>query len=203
MTILAAAPPVGWNLRAHDGGAHFLPEPPHEVLCPSCGSLLITDFLPAFIKASRYEISSTYDNRMIVGDAARAVMIAAGCQPEDFVPLKSRRAQYLLWPQRVLSADTEAASTRFGRCCEVCGQPVHITGTEPHAVRGVRAPLAPGAYRSDLGFGSGPEKAPIIYVSTDVGSALREAKLRYFELYPLYASLVEDRSTSGGSTAAL
>jgi hypothetical protein len=179
---------VGWEISPHDGGAHFLPEPPNEVLCAQCGSLLDPDFLPRSIRKSKYELSSTYDNRVIVGRAAYDVLTAAGCDHRDFLLLPCRAPQFLFRPRRILAFDTEAAGTRFGPPCQACGNFVHVTGISPCAVREVVGSLAPGAYRSDLGFGSGPEKSPLIFLSFGVGEALMRSRLRLFDLHPVCAS---------------
>ena len=74
--------------------------------------------------------------------------------------------------------------------CPACRGFYNMVGPEPLFARGLREPLAPGFYRSDLDFGSGPEQGPVVVVGVETGDVLRGSKLSGVELRPIAAAAV-------------
>ena len=71
--------------------------------------------------------------------------------------------------------------------CSVCGQYESVVGATPVYVRNVRGPISGGVYRTDLEFGSGREKEPLVIMGLATYPLLMKEKLKglEFELRPI------------------
>jgi hypothetical protein len=78
---------------------------------------------------------------------------------------------------RVVSFDAKSRRTRFINCCAVCGNYDEVIGATP-AYLEVPGPLEDGIFRSDLLFGSGNAKHPLIIVGLETKERLEGAGLK-------------------------
>jgi hypothetical protein len=99
---------------------------------------------------------------------------------DGLVALPADRGFYWFRPRREL-----AFTATTSKPCPTCHGFYNVIGPQPLFCQGLRAPLAPGFYRSDLEFGSGPEQGPVIVVGAETGDALRRAQLSGVALRPL------------------
>ena len=88
-------------------------------------------------------------------------------------------------PARVLEYDAQRRGTRFMEYCSVCGQHESVVGANPVFLRNVRGPIGDGFYRTDLEFGSGREKHPLVIMGLATYPLLLKEKLKGVELSPI------------------
>lgn len=171
---------IAFTFEAPDGDAHFFEEAPDSIFCSDCGSCVDRSFLPARLKPRRksYEVSCTYDNRMIVSNRFREFCLQHDIEGAEFTPVNGIGSFYLLESNRQVKFDWERRKTRFENLCAVCGRYESIVGAYPAFLKDINQPLLHGFYCSDLEFGSGREKTPILFVGTETKKLIEEAHFK-------------------------
>ncbi len=130
-------------------------------------------------RSMRSDISITYDGVTVVSEGFVQVVGEArlrGLQFHDVgvgfsVLLSTRRVAF----------DIAARGTRFEDLCTMCGQHGSVAGATPAFLR---APidLAPDEFAwTDVEFGSGDEKQPLLICGETAGATLRRGRLRGLE----------------------
>lgn len=160
---------------------------PHPATCGMCGRKTRADFVDAAfrVKKRRRDVTATYDGYVIVSQRLVDFGLAHACELDGLVELPGDRGFYWFRPSRTLAF---AATT--SNPCPTCHAFYNVIGPQPVFCQELRGPLAPGFYRSDLEFGSGPEQGPVIVVGAETGDALRRARLSGLHLRPLSAGAI-------------
>lgn len=167
---------IAYCLFGPDNDTHMWASP--EVTCPACGcSTVPVATNPEFrLKKHKLDVSFTYDGACIVSSAFKDLCAnEAGAQ---FQSLLKEPGFYRFMASQVVPFDAERRSTRFERLCAQCHNYESVVGATPAYLKGVSSPLQRGVYRTDLSFGSGNEKSPLLIVSPDVQERIHTAKLR-------------------------
>ena len=166
---------IAYQLSGHDNDtwAYKWPGAPR---CQACGYVTNRDTIdPALrVKRRRLDVSSTYDNVLLVSRR-----LAEACLDEwevGLVPLTADPEFLALRPPRIVPFDAERRGTRFENKCSLCGRYESVVGAKPGFLRISALPTPDGFFRTDLEFGSGDEKSPLIVASLSV----RERLMRRF-----------------------
>jgi hypothetical protein len=174
---------IAYQLSGHDNGtsAYGWPGAPR---CLACGYITDRNAIDPELRVKRrgLDVSSTYDNVLLVSrrfaEACRyewdAGLVALASDPEFFV----------LKPPRVVPFDAARRGTRFEKLCPVCEQYESVVGANPGYLRIAALPTPDGFFRTDLGFGSGDEKSPLVIASSSVHARLVR-EFRRLEWYPV------------------
>jgi hypothetical protein len=92
--------------------------------------------------------------------------------------------------ENIVKFDAVKRGTVFERVCNVCKNYQSVVGATPSYLLQSR-PLSDGFYRTDLLFGSGDRKSPIILVGSETKAKLESAKLKGLTFSPAYSSKEE------------
>lgn len=157
------------------------------VLCPQCGSCLNYEYSPPLLKinpSKKYDVSYTRDLRQLYSERFVKFCREELLSDDVFIPVDvGWGAYYYMMPKRIVAFDWKRRNSMFTDACSLCGSYREIVGAYP-AYLHIDEPLGPGFYRTDLAFGSGESKAPLILVGTEWKLALELEKFRgiVFEL---------------------
>ena len=145
-------------------------------VCPKCGYR--TDFNYIYekfrVKRRGNDISFTYDGYCIVSLKFKEACDRAGFEGIEFLGLPGDKEYYHLVPGCVVEFDCEKRKTRFENKCDVCGNYESVVGATPAFIKGE---LASDVCRTDILFGSGNAKKPIILISENAKKVFDREKL--------------------------
>lgn len=126
-----------------------------------------------------FDISATYDGLLVVSNRFAAAVSAHGLKGLGLHPLE--RGMFGLLARRRVAFDAAARQTRFGKQCLACGQYQHVTGATPAFLKGGACVADDEFVWTDLEFGSGDEKHPLLICGEGAARVLRGARLRGLE----------------------
>jgi hypothetical protein len=122
------------------------------------------------------DISSTYDGVDVVSPRFRRVIHDAGLTGLTFQEIGDGYA--VVRATRRVRFDAEARMTRFENQCERCGSYETVVGATP-AFLIPPVDVGPNEFVwTDIEFGSGDEKSPLLICGENAARALRKAKLK-------------------------
>ncbi len=178
---------VGYDLHGQDNDTHMFPPEAVTDRCDVCNYRL--DFLtynPNYaLKKSKRDISATYDGFLIVSEAFRKFCVEQGYKDLVFGKFRQDKTHYNFTVKRIVKFDAVRRGTRFEKLCPGCGNYESIIGATPSHLL-IEGPLEDGFYRSDLLFGSGDEKHPLIFVGIETRTKLEKAQLKGLEFAPAF-----------------
>ena len=189
-TNVATHPIVAYVIRGPDNDTHLFDDRAER--CGTCGfrrDLLATN--PRYVlRRSNLDVSSTYDNQLIVSARFKEWAERAGLTGAVFHPFDDDPRHFHLTSDRVVPFDTVARKTRvIGPICPECGQAAEVIGADPAFLR-VKAPIERGFARTDVAFGSQNAKSPLILVDVESGQELERASMKGLELSRAYGTLL-------------
>ena len=148
--------------------------------CGTCGyATAAEDYVnPEFVlKRDNYDISYTYDGACIVSSRFRELCVRERYDGIAFLSLPRVRYFFRLVVRGQLTFDPVSRGTRFENLCTVCGRYESVVGAYPAFLKAVPIP-GEGIYRSDLEFGSGDGKSPVLLVPTKTKRKMEREKIR-------------------------
>ena len=158
------------------GGASALTEPGRIPVCPACGFKIDTFYVDASFRVKRrdFDLSFTYDGYCIVSRAFERGCLASDLTGASFSALSADADFLVFLPKPIVQFDVSRRNTRFGERCTVCGQFDSVAGAIPPFL--ATAPTSDFA-RTDILFGSGNERHPLIIASERAKGSLEVANL--------------------------
>jgi len=131
------------------------------------------------------DFSSTYDSYDIVSDRFRTFCLEQQYEGLAFGEFSNDKTHFNFMPNRIVRFDALRRNTTFEKLCRVCRNYESVVGaTPPYLLRS--KPLEDGFYRSDLLFGSGDRKGPLILVGLETKAKLKAANLKGLEFSPAF-----------------
>jgi hypothetical protein len=128
----------------------------------------------------KYDVSISYDGVVVVSPRFRELYEDAGMTGLRFTELGDNA--FAIHATETVPFDGEKRGTRFEKKCATCGQFESVVGAAP-AILAVGVSVAGLAFaRTDLEFGSGDEKSPVLVCGDDAAAALRGAGLKGLDL---------------------
>ena len=189
---------IGYDLSGPDNGTFMFRGGSEVKRCPLCGYYV--DFLaynPDYQfkrrEADKYDgyikrgadFSSTYDSYDIVSDRFRTFCLEQQYEGLAFGEFSNDKTHFNFMPNRIVRFDALRRNTTFEKLCRVCRNYESVVGaTPPYLLRS--KPLEDGFYRSDLLFGSGDRKGPLILVGLETKAKLKAANLKGLEFSPAF-----------------
>ena len=123
-----------------------------------------------------YEVSFTYDGRLIVSERFRQFCEGNALEGACFDLVNDRRKLYSLTSDRIVKFDANRREAEFSGLCDLCHQYEEVIGANPCFLENIDKPLLHGFYQTDLEFGSGAGKSAVLLVGTE-SKPLIEAEL--------------------------
>lgn len=183
---------LGYVLSAKNcnEGIFFDGSEPPGTLCPKCGTCLDYSYAPATLTihpSRKYDASYTLDLRKLFSERFVSFCRDVLHAKDEFRLVKSDSMDlFYLYPSRELEFDAERRRTRFENPCDVCGGYGSIVGARPAFLK-ANNQIGPGFYRSDIAFGSGKSKFPLLFVSQEWKGLLQAEKFRGIEFEAVVA----------------
>jgi len=170
-------------LWGRDNDSYMFRDAPDLRRCVTCGDPLEAHYInPGFVLRRRqYDISATYDGVVIASHRLREWTLRHKVEGAEWTPLPSERDFFVLTATRAVAFDAKARRTRISPPCPSCGRPHSVAGAAP-ALLQVSGPLLGGFYRTDLEFGSGVEKHPLLMIDLTTGEKLLRERMAGLEV---------------------
>jgi hypothetical protein len=189
---------IGYKLSGPDNGTFMFRERSELKRCPLCGYRVDflnynTDYQFRRREADQYDgyfkraadFSSTYDMYDIVSDRFRAFCLEHEYTGLAFGEFSKDKSHFNFIAKRIVEFDAVRRATNFEKLCRACGNYESVVGAKPaYFLRS--KPLKDGFYRSNLLFGSGDSKGPLILVGLETAAKLKTAKLKGLEFSSAY-----------------
>lgn len=148
--------------------------------CHVCGYVFDRRFVdPSFrLKRRNYDCSVTYDGAFIASQRFRDLSVRIGNPNLEFQNLPNDQG---FWLMTVVGAsipfDSIRRQTRFENKCASCETWESVIGAVPAYLQ-IAGPLPPGIHRTDLEFGSGNEKSPLLLFAAETVVLLKRENIR-------------------------
>jgi len=185
---------IAYSLTGHDNDSYFFESAPGNVFCQQCGSCVDKSYLPDNMTIRRkYDIGSSYDGRDIV--SARFKEFCDEHYPGEaaFYQVTRDADFFYMVPKLILAFDAEKRRTRFLEFCPACGNYKSICGATPGVLKNQAEPIERGFFRTDLEFGSGREKSPVIIIGLKTKQQITEKRFGKPSFNPVYNDLPSPR----------
>jgi hypothetical protein len=171
---------LGFVLSAPDNDSYMLRRATDDQRCSECSTVVDHDWVDtAFTLTDRgWDISYTYDGYCIVSQRFRDHVRDRGA---SYVALPAEPSFFALFATESVEFDAQRRRTRFENFCEECERFTDVAGATPVFLK-EREPLPNKLRRTDIEFGSGDERRPLLLVGPDLGAELRAAELVGLEL---------------------
>lgn len=167
-------------LSAQDNDLYFYHDRTDVARCEACQLLLRKwdeDLTSVALKKNlKRDASYSYDGVLVVSAGFKFAVENAQIPGMDFRQLQEQ--YFAARPTRTVPFDVGRRATKFGKRCDFCGQHAFVIGATPVF-------LMPGAgvgpkecVRTDLEFGTGDNKAPVVLFGDDAVQKLKKTKLR-------------------------
>lgn len=162
----------------------------HEGLhrCKSCGELTSKweePLIGVIVKKRKYDISMTYDGLLIVSDLFKSVYTVENLSGLQFRQLPDDPQFFAVHALRAVEFDAERRKTRFVKLCQFCGQYDSVAGATPVFLKTGSEVGEREFVRTDLEFGGGDEKHPLLICGKTASKAISNAKLKGLDLKPI------------------
>ena len=149
--------------------------------CETCGELISKwseSLRGLIIKNRRFDVAITYDGVITVSRRFRSVYDENALFGLVFQGLPDDSAFEAIQATRFVEFDAAKRDTRFINQCEMCGIYESVVGATPvYLKEGLR--IDPKEIvRTDLEFGSGDEKHPLILCGEKVAEVLMSARMK-------------------------
>ncbi len=185
-----AYPSLTKNQQVHQSIVPDLSGAVHPGLrrCEGCGELLAKWDEPLsrlIVKKRKYDISCTYDGVTVVSERFESVCDASGLTGLSFQKLPDDPEFYAIQASETVAFDAERRKTRFLKQCDRCRHYDSVTGATPVFLKEGQHVPSRGFVRTDLEFGSGDEKHPLLLCGEDAASILKTSGLKGIDLTPI------------------
>lgn len=175
--------PIAYILHGHDNDSYMLKDVADLARCSVCGELLERPHLvPAFRIQKKRDVSATYDGYTIVSQRFVDEWRLHGGEGLNFAPLPEEPGYFVISADRVIEFDSNRRKTRFEQYRPCCDQYHSVAGATPAFLKSAHSLSKGQAAQTDVRFGSGDEKHPLIIIPLQLGGALKRTKLSGLDL---------------------
>ncbi|MCT7944159.1 hypothetical protein [Shewanella septentrionalis] len=151
-------------------------------VCPVCHYRTNFDFVNQnfTIKRKIYDLSATYDGYYIASLKFKETIDREGIAGITFVAISREPEYFAMFVSNMVSFDTEKRKSKAEKYCSACGNYESFVGATPAFLR--ESPSF-DLSRTDVAFGSGNAKHPLLIASECFVSLVKREKLKglYFE----------------------
>jgi len=169
---------VGYTLSGQDNDAYMFSKTETVERCVVCGyRLKFLAFNPSYEAGnSKADFAATFDGFWIVSLRFKEFCLAEEYKDLSFGEFEKDKKHFNFGVSRIVEFDALKRQTRFENFCSACGNYESVIGATPSYLL-ISDVLKDGFYRSDLLFGSGDEKHPLIFVGIETKAKLENTGL--------------------------
>ena len=178
---------VWFHVSAPDNDSHMcgsddalLPDVQNVPICSACGYKTSPFFInPEFrVRRRSYDLSFTFDGYAIASLKFREAVARSGLTGAGFEELPNDEEFVVFIPRAIVGFDAKRRNTRFEVLCSTCGLHSTVAGATPVFLKGT--PPA-DLCRSDILFGSGNSRWPLVIASENAKDLIQRERLRGVE----------------------
>jgi hypothetical protein len=178
---------IGYSICGYDNDSYMLRDKENNFLttlkrCSICGELLKKKDIPTdkFNLKKQLDFSATYDGFTICSQRFVDFYDFRNYSGLDFDPIKSISGYYIIsvGNSNILEFDAIKRKTRFMDKKECCKRYESIIGATPVYLKSPDRLKDGVFYRTDLEFGSGDEKSPLLLVALKTGKEIKQENFR-------------------------
>ena len=182
----STAPRQTFRLSVGDNGLIAFHNRIEANRCEECGALLSKwdEKLPGFkvLNLKGLDISCTYDGIDIASALFKECYDSHKMIGLSFSPLAGNRPCFKVVGEIVVPFDAAKRATRFLNQCQVCGRYEEIIGATPVFLKAGSEVPDNGFARTDLEFGTGDRKSPMLLCGATAAVAFTNANLSGVDL---------------------
>jgi hypothetical protein len=175
-----------YRLSIHDNGSHAFVGRTDLRRCGTCGELLSKWSEPLtglVVRAKgRLDFSCTYDGINIASAAFKELYDNNRMLGLSFSTLPNDPRYLSVTADIVVSFDSERRQTRFDKQCPACGRYESVAGATPVFLQEDSVVPENGFARTDIEFGSGDQKSPVLLCGISARAVLMGAGLKGFDV---------------------
>lgn len=173
--------PLGYLVYGQDNQSLMYYKAEGLRTCLECGYKIDFEYVNPKLRIKKriYDFSYTFDKCCIVSAKFKKFCEENNYHNIVFFQLPQDPDFYFFIAEEKLSFDFQKAKTVFNKYCNTCKMYNEIGGATPF-LKNLNEPLKDGFFRSDLLFGSGNERSPLIFVGVDTYEKIIRAKLKGF-----------------------
>ena len=156
--------------------------------CEECGELISKSAEPlpnVVVKNRRHDLAMTYDGVLIGSDKFKSVYLANNLSGLEFRELPDDPQFFAVHATRAVEFDSERRKTRFIKPCQCCGRYESVVGATPVFLKSGTEVGEREFVRTDIEFGSGDEKHPLLICGNTAARVLCDAKLKGPDWIPI------------------
>jgi len=179
---------IGYALYGPDNDSHFGDDASPESRCPACGYIFDRTYISPTLKIRRrvYDFSHTYDYGHIVSRKFAEFCIRASYDELTLKPLEADPEFLLLSvASPPVPFNHARRGTRFEDQCSACGVFESVVGANPIFLNVSGLERDDGFFRTDLEFGSGNGKSPLIIVGPATKERLEKERFTGLTFEPV------------------
>lgn len=158
---------------------------PSIIRCDQCGELTSKWDEPLsglVIKKRKYDVSVTYDGVLIVSERFKLIYAENELSGLEFRQLPDDSPFFSVLAARAVEFDAERRKTEFTSHCSQCGCYESVVGATPVFLKAGCLVGSLEFVRTDLEFGSGDGKHPLLLCGQSAAKAISDAKLKGLDL---------------------
>ena len=172
---------IGKVLYGHDSDSYAFRDRNDLPRCSNCGSLLQKweqDLSGLKLRKRNLDVSYTYDGVLVVSKRFRDFIDGKGFVGGEFQQLPNDSDYCSLMCDARVAFDYEKRQTRFEDRCDECGCYDSVAGATPAFLKNPEKIACNSLSRTDLEFGRGDEKHPLIVCGAEVVRAISSQNFR-------------------------
>jgi len=149
--------------------------------CPKCRYTINCDYISPLFKLGKqlYDISSTYDNAIIVSLKFKEFCVKNKYKGVEFRKLPNDPNFFKLEVKNIIEYDAKKnAKLEYYKYCDKCNNYASITHARPVFLKGIHKPLNDEFYATDVHFASGNEKSPIFIIGVETYKKMKKEKFK-------------------------
>jgi hypothetical protein len=160
---------------------------PNAATCSSCGYLLNFNYHNANFKIKRkvFHLSHCYDTGDIISLTLKEYLIRKKYAGVQFASFDNEKTFYQIFLENEIELDPVKREVQFSNKCSTCNNYEEVIGATPCFLKNEN-PIEDGFFKSDLYFGSGNRKCPIILIGVETKEKLMKEKLKGFSFEPIH-----------------
>ncbi len=169
---------TNYAIFSADADIDYYNDAPEELFCSSCGSYISSkSYFPSelMVKSLKKDFSYSYDGQLILSRKAKVFLEENSSTELRFHKVNSTPEAFVIEALGKAIFDSEKRKTRFISKCDMCGKFESIVGSTPPFLKNSCEIEQMGVYFTDIQFGSGKEKSPLIIVGEKLGKMLKKA----------------------------
>jgi hypothetical protein len=171
---------LGYIMSGEDNDSYMFDQnDPDLLFCCKCGYVENVECIGKKfkLKKKKYDISETYDGHTVVSERFKEFCDKNGYKGLEFIKIPNNNF-YSFFVRNILPFDTDKRELKYENYCDSCRKYESVTPALPLIIKDLKEPLLNGFYATDVHFGSGNEKSPLMVIGIHTYNKMNEKKFK-------------------------